>query len=349
MKKVFLSILAVAALASCVEDLGAGDAISFGSPYVAGATKAIDYSYGENNLLKEIYVYGTVQGTGANPVSIFEYDKVSKVEGETEYAYDAAWYCAKAQYWIPGAAYRFAAVAGIEKTEVTATLGIPTSLNFTSDGTVDLVAGYMAKTAEKTNGIVSFNMSHLLSKVKFTVKNTTNATDTSATSGFYYKVTDMKLTNAATSGTCALTYSNDTNSVSGAWTLPSTVGVNFGHATGAEDSVAATTAVEIGDRAVVTSHNELLIVPANYPETGKLGVEFTIGLYTKDGENKEVVINKPEKKTAAVAVNLVAGHAYNFVIEVSIGQLIQFTVAQNPSWTTVGENTVYSDTVVINN
>ena len=346
MKKVFLSILAVAALASCVEDLGAGDAISFGAPFVGNTTKAINHSYDTNNLLKEIFVYGTVQGTAAAPVSIFEHESVSKVKDGTEYAYGDAWYCAKAQYWIPGAAYRFAAVAGIEKTEVTTTLGIPTKLDFTSEGKIDLVAGYMAKTAEKTNGIVSFNMSHLLSKVKFTVKNTTNATDTSANSGFYYKVTDMKLTNAATSGTCALTYPT-TTSVSGAWT-PTTDEVDFGHATNATDKGAANTAVEIGDRAVVTSHDELLIVPANYPETGKLGVEFTIGLYTKDGNGNEVEINEPAVKTAAVAVNLMAGHAYNFVIEVSIGQLIQFTVAQNPSWTTVGENTVYSDTVVIN-
>ena len=62
MKKLVLSMFAVAALASCVqnETINPGSAIDFGAPFVGNATKAIDYSYGENKLLKEIFVYGTV-------------------------------------------------------------------------------------------------------------------------------------------------------------------------------------------------------------------------------------------------------------------------------------------------
>ena len=349
MKKLLLSVFAIAALASCMQDETISQnqqAIDFGTPFVDKATKAIDYSYGENKLLKEIYVYGTVEGTAENPVSIFEHDKVSAGDAD----YNEAWQCAKTQYWIPGADYKFVAINGMGDTKTDAIVlenGLPKTLKFTSVGQTDLVAGYVQKTAEPANGVVSFTMSHLLSKVKFTVKNTTNENYPTATSDFYYKVTDIKLTNAATSGTCTLTC-NSNNTVSGAWT--STPGVvSFGNATNATVKGAEDVAVEIGDHAKVTSHHELLVVPAIYAneEGKKLGVQFTIGLYAKNGDDTDVAINLPTEKTVEVPVEFVAGRAYNFIINVSVGEKIQFTVASNPTWTDAADQTVYQDTVVI--
>ena len=329
MKKLVLSMFAVAALASCVqnETINPGSAIDFGAPFVGNATKAIDYSYGENKLLKEIFVYGTVKGTAADPVSIFDYTRVWTEAANGDY--EALWNCATTQYWIPGANYKFAAVAGIAEDKVTATDGIPTSLTFVSDGTEDLVAGYVEKNnvAATGNSYVAFTMKHLLSKAKFTINNITNQADDTKTSGYYYKVTDIKLTNAYTSGTCALTY-NGTNNVSGAWTATGTAGVNFGHATDATTAVTESNATKIGDRVTVTSNHEYLIIPGNYTST-KLNVAFDIALYNSNDEP----VNAKATKTAEVAVEFVAGYAYNFVLNLSIGQPINFTVTANPGWT----------------
>ena len=356
MKRLLLSVFAIAALASCMQDEVISQdqqAIDFGTPFVDKATKAIDYSYSATNLLKEIYVYGTVKGTATAPVSIFEHEKVWTTADDGDYT--KVWNCNKTQYWIPGAAYKFVAVNGMGNTKTDAIElenGLPKTLEFTSNGQTDLVAGYVETTAGTTNSVVSFTMSHLLSKVKFTVKNTTNASDDTATSDFYYKVTDIKLTNAATSGTCTLTC-NSNNTVSGAWT--STPGVvSFGNATNATVKGAENVAVEIGDRAKVTSHDELLVVPAIYPneDDKKLGVQFTIGLYAKNGDNNpsnDAVINEPATKTVAVPVEFVAGNAYNFIIEVSVGQKIQFTVAANPTWADDGDedDVVFSGAVTL--
>ena len=349
MKKLLLSVFAIAAMASCMQDEVISQdqqAIDFGTPFVDKATKAIDYSYGEKNPLKEIYVYGTVQGTGATPVPIFEHDWVSSTKTtateEDQVDYGTAWECDKTQYWIPGAAYKFVAVNGIAKDEVTTTDGLPTSLDFESVGQTDLVAGYVETTAATAtnvkNPVVSFNMSHLLSKVKFTVINETNE-GKAATSDFYYKVTAIKLLNAATSGTCTLAYTSG-NPVAGTWVL-GTPGVSFGDATDGTSNVVA-----IGDRDEVTSHHELLVVPATYGVDNKLKVSFNIGLFTTDKNGNEVAINNLAEKTPEVQANFEAGHAYNFIIKVSVGQPIQFTVAKNPTWTDV-EQTVYQDTVVI--
>ena len=347
MKKLLLSVFAIAAMASCMQDEVISQdqqAIDFGTPFVDKATKAIDYSYSATNLLKEIYVYGTVKGTATNPVSIFEHEKVWTEAQDGDYT--KAWQCNKTQYWIPGADYKFVAINGMGDTKTNAigvVDGLPQTLNFSSIGQTDLVAGYVETTAATDTSVknpdVSFNMSHLLSKVKFTVINETNKGET-ATSDFYYKVTEIKLLNAATSGTCTLAYTSG-NPVAGTWVL-GTTGVSFGDATNGTSNVVA-----IGDRAEVTSHHELLVVPATYGVDNKLKVSFNIGLFTTDKVGNEVAINNLAEKTPEVQANLVAGHAYNFIIKVSVGQPIQFTVASNPTWAVDADQIVYQDTVVI--
>ena len=212
--------------------------------------------------------------------------------------YTKLWNCATTQYWISGADYKFAAVAGIAKGNVTTTNGIPTSLTFESTGTTDLVAGYVEKNdvAATGNGYVAFKMKHLLSKAKFTINNTTNQADDTKTSGYYYKVTNIQLTNAYTSGTCALTY-NGTDNVSGAWnTTDSTAGVNFGHATDATTAVTESEATKIGDRVKVTSNHEYLIIPGDYTST-KLEVKFDIALYNSNDEPvNATATNRNDKK-----------------------------------------------------
>lgn len=347
MKKVLLSILAVAAMASCVqsEDVNPQQLIDFGSPFVGGTTKAIDYSYGANKLLKDIYVYGSLKGTTANYISVFDHEKVWTDAADGDYTKE--WKCNATKYWVPGANYKFVALAGVDKANVTATDAIPSSLAFTSEGKTDLVAGYVEKNdvGATGNGLVSFTMGHLLSKVKFTITNTTNEGDDTKNSGFYYKVTDIKLTNAATSGTCVLSYvtpdATTPSGVTGAWT-PTLGVVNFGHATDATEVVAEANTTKIADRVKVTSNHEYLVVPYTYTSTETLKVSFDLALYASDN----TPVNEKETKSAEVEVDFVAGYAYNFKINLSLNDPIKFTVSSNPGWLEAGEETVNFETTL---
>ena len=114
MKKVFLSILAVAAMASCVqsEDVNPQQLIDFGSPFVGGTTKAVDPSYGQNGApLTSFNVYGTVDGDNG-VVNLFDGVEVTGTVGDGLWSYDPQY----KKYWIPGAAHNFAAVVDAEYT-----------------------------------------------------------------------------------------------------------------------------------------------------------------------------------------------------------------------------------------
>lgn len=332
MKKIILSILAVATLASCAKEETLSydrEAIGFGNAFVDNAVRAIDPSYGKNNLLKEIYVYGTVTGTTDTPVSVFDYTRVWTDAEDGNYT--ELWNCATTQYWVSGADYKFAAVAGVGKANVTCTNGIPSSINFTSNGTTDLVLSDIVTredVAATGNKMVAFTMSHLLSKVKFTVTNTTNQ-GTEHNSGYYYKVSNIKLLNAYTAGT----YTVADKVANGTWEATGNTGeVAFGNATNATTDYAA--AANIADRDVITSNYERLLVPHNY--TDLLQVQFDLALYMNSDDNK---INEELGKKVPVDVNLEAGKAYNFALTVSVGQPIQFTVTANPTWTNATSDT----------
>lgn len=133
MKKVLLSVLAIAALASCMQDdiLGTaqGTAISFDNAYVDNATKAIDSSFNNNNL-EEFQVYGTVTNSADEVANIFP--GIAVVKGGagvgTNWTYDAQY----TQYWVANNSYSFKAVAAgniAGETEVEVdTNGMPTAV-----------------------------------------------------------------------------------------------------------------------------------------------------------------------------------------------------------------------------
>lgn len=320
MKKLFFGILAMAAMAACATDetvvAPKGEAIEFGA-FVDNVTKAIDPSYNDSNKISEIYVYGTVTGSNNTPVSIFEHTRVY-ADGA---GYNEDWKCDVTQYWVAGADYQFAAVAGVAKTDVTCPNGIPSSIAFTSNGTTDLVYGTAAvNNANATgNATVAFDMAHLLAKVKFTVENTTNKGFEDKNSAYYYKISNVRIANAYTAGTVAVPAKT--------WTVSGAPGaVVLGNVTNiAEESAAATA---IADRAVVTSNYERLLIPYNYTTT-KLQVKFNIQLCLNDDSN---IINTETDKTVEVPVNIECGKSYNFKLEVSVGQEIKFTVKTLDEW-----------------
>ncbi len=330
MKKVLLSILAVAAMASCVqsEDVNPQQLIDFGSPFVGGTTKAIDYSYGANNLLKDIYVYGSLVGTAANPVEVFDHTHVY-ANGDTDAIYGQVWQCDVTKHWVPGADYKFVALAGVAEAAVTEKTAdyLPAEITFDGDGKTDLLFDAVCRKDALASGnqTVAFTMEHLLSKVKFTVNNTSTLGED------YYKVTNIKITNAYTDGVCNITYAGDVDAgtwaATTAWTTDETAVVNFGHATALDAATEGAAAMNLIAGAKAASNYDYLVVPHNYSAT-KMHVSFELALYDKSG----VEINSPAEKSADVVIELKSGYQYNFIINLAFAQAIDFTVTGAPAW-----------------
>lgn len=305
MKKTFIAILAVAVLAACnkaeVVDVNPGEAIAFGDAFVDNSTRAAaDPSYTANDI-ESFKVYGTVNG-GQGAVVIYPGTIITKGEA----AYGVAWTCPVQQYWVPGAAYKFVGIVDGDKENVTKTTlvgGMPTAISYTADGVTDLLCQTIEKTANTdgtANGLVSFDYTHLLAKAKFTVTNaSTEATN------YLHKVRDIKISNA---------YNTATYDVADkVWKDAAT---NVGQAF---DGITA-------EEASTECANEKLLIPGLTSVT----VEFVVDLYYVEGETETLVSTTPYSKTVSVAIE--AAKAYDFNITVKVGELIQFTVTEQPEW-----------------
>lgn len=302
--------MAVAALAACnkadIVNVDPGEAIEFGNAFVDNATKATDPSYSANDITS-VKVYGTVNG-GQDDVLIFPGTEITKNNAD----YGTAWTCPVQQYWIPGADYKFVGIVDGDKTNVSTTTlenGMPTSISYTADGVTDLLCTTVNKTAKTDgtpNGIVEFTFNHLLAKAKFTVvNNSTGATN------YLHNVRDIKISNA---------YNTATYNVAEAkWESHSS---NGGQAFG--DITASAASNECAD--------EKLLIPG----LSSVTAEFVVDLYYVVDETETLVSTTEYKtakntaKTATVAIE--AGKAYDFKIAVSVGELIQFTVTEQPKW-----------------
>lgn len=328
MKKIFISILTVAAVAACnkaeVIDQNPGEAIAFGEAFVDNATRAAaDPSYGGKDAdgntvsLTSFNVYGAITGAdGSTQVAIFDGDKVTGTVGQGN-----TWNCETTQYWIAGAKYNFAAVVN-GKTVTVGNDKLPETIAYEADGETDLL---YAKSAEYTgkdtgNDLVLFTFAHLLSKAKFTVTNTTPDTD------YTYSVTGIKITNTYTGGTYTVAtaaWAPDTDTDG---TNPATEELSFGDikdvkysATTGTDNTTTLNGEECA--------SEKLLVPGKY--TAK--IEFTVSLNYKGTLISTTAYTEDAAKTADV--ELKAGYAYNFNIKMGLDQPIQFTVKENPKWT----------------
>ena len=304
MKKIFFAAIALVALASCAKEEFVSvnrQAISFGEAFVDNATRA-DYSVAGN--LTEFYVYGTASGTmqGGGTVNIFDGDKVTGTVGNN------VWNCTETQYWIPGANYAFAAVVDATVEAPASNNGMPTTLTTIADdattGNMYLKDMLYAEATVDGDDVtvdydtpVNFTFQHLLSKVHFTVTST-------AQGDYSHKVTGIKVYN----------YAEGTYTINGGtWNgNGDPVAVTFADIAGVS-SINGTTGV---------SNADMLLVPT----AATYNVTFTVELYkgtTKLGT---------ETKTIPVEKDLVKGNAYNFTIACSVGNPIQFSVTNNPTW-----------------
>lgn len=307
MKKFFIAIAAIATAAACSQNetisLDNGEAISFGNAFVENATRvdqAVDPSLNATTF-KSFKVWGTVGG-----VPIYADNTVTGTVGSTSgvdengdpISIPNVWSCAEVkQYWIADAQYKFAALANAG----TVTLGedkLPAKTTFdATNANVDLLyAEPVSRTGVASgNAPVAFTFNHLLSKVKFTVNNSSTAA-----TGYSFKVHSI-VVNGSKTGTIKL--ADKTWESMGA----------------AADYNVADIVVAVGD-AKEESASELLLIPGDFE------ISFKVDILC---QGTTIATHESAKSTQT----LVGGSAYNFTIGVAVGEEITFTVTESPEWT----------------
>jgi hypothetical protein len=323
MKKTLFALAALAMLAACnkAEVISVDrQAIAFGDAFVDNATKAIDPSFGDNKLVDEFNVWGTVTGNTGNTLNLYNGARVY----DTTPTYGVAYDCEQTEYWIPSATYNFVAIANA--TGVVPATGIPATIKYTVDGTSDLLYAepVVVKTdasAAPTSGVnvnncVAFNFKHLLSKVLFTF---TNASDAKCT----YKITNIAISGLTEKGTYTISNSSWDNDGTG------TKSLSFGNATNAT-SENATDAQSITNANPVTSHFERLILPGTQSITVSFHQEFW---FDADGDGAGTPIKMNESDFSKTFEHTFAANgAYNIAVELKSGTEITFTVNSMTGW-----------------
>ena len=303
MKKIFLAFAALAALAACnkADIIGSpeGEVIAFANPFVDNATKAADKTYSGDKALTAFNLYGTVTGS-TGTINIYN---GCKVTGSVS---NAVWTCPVDQYWIGGATYNFAAVAdgtvAVDANGMPATITCNTAVDVNNAQKDLLYATATATGKASNNEKVNFTFSHLLSKAQFTVKSNTQG-------DYYYSVKDININH----------YINGTYTVEdGSWAVTGEMGnTAFGN-------IVDVRASDVNGK---TCEFQRLLIPT----TGEFTVSCTIELWNANGDADDVMLST-EDKTFTVTQDLVKGQAYDFNLSLSVGELIRFTVTQNPTW-----------------
>lgn len=320
-------MMAVAALAACATEdtivTPQRDAIAFDNAFVDGSTKAIDPSITTGSL-EGFKVYGTITGSNGVAVNIFDGVEVSKnlttgvgTEG-WKYATDFT------SYWIPNNSYKFAAVVNGEVAETDGVVSkMPKKLSYEADGKTDLLyaeVDYGVYTYGTSPKIVAFTFQHLLSKVKFIVKN--KMTSNTAGRLYQYTVENVKLAGAFAEGVYAIGETTP-------WAGTGSRDFEFGHVSNAAkdtDSTAAKLIGAVGAADQATSHYEYLLIPGTFNATITADIRTWL-----NGTDISVAANVPY--TANVDLDLKPGYAYNLIIELdNPGEEIQFKVTAVEGW-----------------
>ena len=201
----------------------------------------------------------------------------------------------KTQYWIDGYDYNFVAV--VDGVVTPDANGMPATISVDMEEQKDVL--YAAVENAQHNAPVSLTFNHLLSKAKFTVSNAMTVE-----SGFTYNVSSIEIVGADK----AASY----NVADGVWSATSEYNANFG----AISPLAANSSGESATLLLVPGHKEL-----------EIKVTYTLKL------GDAVVTNEPKVVTAAL--DLKAGHAYNFLLAFgNPGEKIEFDVEEVVDWVT---------------
>ena len=314
MKKILVSVLAIAGLVACnnedvVREQNLNEAITFDGIFVENATRANDPSI-KTETIEEFFVWAYMNETTGY---VFNDERVYRSGGSWTYDHPA--------YWLPGNHYYFAAFAG-DRSDVKT---LPTAMEknglgvveFTNvEGTNDILySEFDVYVENKEVAPVKFQFEHLLSQVKFTFANgLTNDNNTVV-------IKNIKMTAPAVANIDLSAEPIDQTGAM-AWTNHSgEVVLDFGAMNGGAN-------LARGDKA--SSDNERLTIPAGADKEYKVTFDVVIYYGEEDGitESMEVVLNGFE---------FVAGRAYNLVATITQENLelnaIEFDVVGD-EWST---------------
>ena len=248
------------------------------------------------------------------------------------------WTYSETQYWINGATYNFAAVApktngGWVVKDGTTTLKNEVTLTVTNtNGTNDVLYAHSGSIEGKANNNekVAFTFNHIMSKVKFSFKNSYNASNT------VIRVREIKITDAYKTGEVKLSSStatsDQTESTSIAtWTTLSgdkNVVLEFGNAS---QTAANNTTTNIAINSEMESFNERLLIPGQ----GTYNVSFIVDIVVDD-----TVVKTYNNHTATISHNFSAGMSYDILAEITHENIdpdnkqepIEFTVTAINQW-----------------
>ena len=351
MKKILLSLAAVAMLAACSKEetlvQQAPEAIGFDT-FVDNATRSVnDPSFSNTYLFSNFGVFGKVEGATL-------FDNVT-VTGS---AIKGTWSYQNTQYWIAGAKYSFGAVApktinvnevdtpvytnASFTTAVTEVDGVnkytgTTALTFANTGTTDLLYAWAEQDGKVSgNTTVGFSFRHVLSKVKFSFKNAYDASTATI------KVHTIKVENAYASASASFT-KDATN-----WTSQTGVlALEFGNASDDESTVNAKEAAEVayGYGKTYESLNERFLIPGvakPLADDANAGYKVTFKV--------DLLVNGTKIKTydhvAYANFTPAAGFCYDIKTEINASNIdpqhqqepIQFTVTAVNGWDESDQN-----------
>lgn len=294
MKKIFIAVMAVAALASCAKEetvnIDRGDAIAFGDAFVENATRAI---YETANDITGFTVFGNVNNVAlyGNGATVTRNDK----------ALGTAWDCSVARYWTPNGTFNFAAIANGTAAELAN--GLPTKIGYTvvdadpadliyATATAATDANSVPTSGVNANKVVAFTFEHLLSRVKVSFENQIPETI------YTYNITDVKIT----------TWDKGTYTIGAAtpWAKDGTGTIALNYT--AVNALSNTATEEAGAK---------LVIPGS-----TIDLSFNYELCYNGTPIYETTT--PVTKTAVVVP--AQNHSYNITVQLKAGEPIRFTV-----------------------
>ena len=315
MKKILVSVLAVAAMVACstehtVVKVENNEAIGFDT-FVDKTTRAEDIT---TTNIADFGVYASVTNSDVQSSLILTNEKVTK-NGDV-------WSYVNTQYWVPGNSYNFTAIAPFEGRHWTYTADTQAQngvINFknnleNANGEQDLVFAYAerANVAAGAQTKVGLTFSHLLSKVAFKFTN-----GYAEASNMTLEVYGIKINNAVAEAKVEVV-----DGATGEWAqVGDTTFVREFGKQAAEDVRLASAA------AYATKHHYLLPIAQQY------SITFTIDLYQAGVK----VGTYPH--TIYTTINLAKGGNYNIsatLNETNTGatafEAIEFTVDDVTGW-----------------
>ena len=293
MKKILVSVLAIAGLVACnnenvISEANNSQAITFGA-FVENATRANDPSTTTNNI-DEFSVWGYMN-TDAGIV--FNDELVSRS--------GSSWVYTNLQYWLPGNHYYFAAfagdrndVAGLPENAAMGAEGLGTITFHNVEGTNDILYAQTDIFADATATSINLQFAHLLSKVKFTFANGFANENTTVV------VKDITMDVPAYGDLTLNKTAYDAKKYIGANHADTTT-LEFGHMNNAAK-------LAIGTKE--SSDNERLTIPAGADKD--YTIKFNVEVY--NGEQCGLDRDMEVKLTG---FEFVAGRAYNLVATIS--------------------------------